>query len=422
MNDMSANYAPETCSDNVIRSYVDSLANSYGRAFIPANASWSAGMIEIGISLALACGVPPERAKTLRPHELAAFYSVARKAPDSARRLALKYAPAIPATPAPAPLPPVQGMTDEAAQAAIADALAKLAVQVLDDSRNSTDKAIEAFQNSLPRAVQDMVERLAPRATQITIADAPPVTIPTAHKELPLVLTCCANGIWPYLVGPAGSGKTTLAEQVAQAMGRKFYMAAKVQSEFTLLGFINAAGLYVRTPFRDCYEYGGIFLLDEMDASSASALAAFNAALANGHCPFPDGLIARHPDFVCIGAGNTIGTGANRQYVGRAQLDAATLDRFAFVTIEYDKDIEAAMCPNGPWLSYIQAIRNYVDANAIRAIVSPRASKAGATLLAAGVSWQVAAKALVFDKLSSADAERIRDACPDYLYDVNPIL
>jgi hypothetical protein len=205
-------------------------------------------------------------------------------------------------------------------------------------------------------------------------------------------------------------------------MGREFYMAAKVQSEFTLLGFMNAAGKYVSTPFREAYEHGGIFLLDEMDASSASALAAFNAALANGHCPFPDKLVKRHPDFVCIGAGNTIGTGHNRQYVGRAQLDAATLDRFAFVQVEYDANIEAAMCPNKAWRDYVQAIRNYCDQNAIRAIVSPRASKSGNMLLAAGETWQEVAQALIFDKMDDTTAERIKSAVPAHQFDINPIL
>lgn len=413
-----------SATDNAsIRELVDTLAECYGRTFIPASATWTQPMVDLGQHLARLCGVPYERSKALRPHELQAFYSVARKSPESAKRLAAKYGPlALPVAPVAPSVPPVAGMDSETVQAAIADAMTALAVDVLDASRASTDASLAYMYSTIPALVAEQVAALAPRAVQVQIASAPAVTINTAHPRLSFTLTCCANGIWPYLVGPAGSGKTTLAEQVAEAMGRDFYMAAKVQSEFTLLGFMNAAGTYVSTPFREAYEHGGVFLLDEMDASSASALAAFNAALANGHCPFPDKLVKRHKDFVCIGAGNTIGTGANRQYVGRAQLDAATLDRFAFVQVEYDDNIEAAMCPNKAWRDYVQAIRNYCDQNAIRAIVSPRASKSGNILLAAGETWTETAQALIFDKMDAPTVERIKSAVPAYAYDINPIL
>jgi len=51
---------------------------------------------------------------------------------------------------------------------------------------------------------------------------------------------------------------------------------------------MNAQGKLVRTVYRDSYENGGVFLWDEMDASSPNAMLAFNAGLANGHQDFPD--------------------------------------------------------------------------------------------------------------------------------------
>ena len=41
-----------------------------------------------------------------------------------------------------------------------------------------------------------------------------------------------------------------------------------------------------------------------------------------------------------IAAGNTTGAGADMKFVGRNQLDGATLDRFVFVFWEYDEDFE----------------------------------------------------------------------------------
>ncbi|MCH7728630.1 MAG: hypothetical protein IH991_19420, partial [Planctomycetes bacterium] len=70
-------------------------------------------------------------------------------------------------------------------------------------------------------------------------------------------------------------------------------------------------------------------------------LVVVNAALANGHLRLPDGTtVDRHADFVCAAAANTFGTGADRQYVGRNQLDAATLDRFAACRLAFDYDVD----------------------------------------------------------------------------------
>ena len=135
------------------------------------------------------------------------------------------------------------------------------------------------------------------------------------------------------MVGPAGSGKTTAAHEAAKALGIPFYFTGAIDSAYKLTGFIDAQGRTVRTAFREAFEHGGVFLFDEMDSSMPAALLAFNAALANGHADFPDGIIKRHPDFRAIAACNTFGGGANRQYVGRMQLDAASLDRFAIAPL-----------------------------------------------------------------------------------------
>ena len=104
------------------------------------------------------------------------------------------------------------------------------------------------------------------------------------------------------LVGPTGCGKTTIAKQVADALELPFYMNGAIQSEYKLTGFVDAKGQYVRTPFREAFEKGGVYLFDEIDASNANVLLQFNAALANNHSDFPDGVIERHEKFHCIAA------------------------------------------------------------------------------------------------------------------------
>src|SRR5208337_1523898 len=98
--------------------------------------------------------------------------------------------------------------------------------------------------------------------------------------------------------------------------------------------------------FVEIYEQGGVFLLDEMDAADANVMVAINAALANGVMANPHGKVhVRHPKCIIIAAANTWGRGGDHLYVGRNQLDAATMDRFVL-----------SMVPTAAILSFVQEI------------------------------------------------------------------
>lgn len=88
-----------------------------------------------------------------------------------------------------------------------------------------------------------------------------------------------ADGYHPniWLAGPAGSGKTYAAKTVAAALDLAFHFNGALSMPHELLGFIDAGGRYHRTPFREAYEHGGIYLFDEVDGSDNAAL------LARGH-------------------------------------------------------------------------------------------------------------------------------------------
>lgn len=188
-----------------------------------------------------------------------------------------------------------------------------------------------------------------------------------------------------WLTGPAGSGKTTAAMQVAKALGLDFYHTGALDTEYKLLGFTDAQGRVVNTDFRKAWEFGGIFLFDEVDASLPGALMALNAALANGHCAFPDGNIERHKDTIIIAAANTWGSGATFEYVGRNKLDSASLDRFVKLAWNYDEAMERDTSGNLEWAMKVQAWRKAVATKGIKHIISPRATYVGATMLAAGI-------------------------------------
>jgi hypothetical protein len=198
-----------------------------------------------------------------------------------------------------------------------------------------------------PDEVAEIVRRevaaLAPRTVEVVRVDGSVSNVGVQHSSFEALLKCVAQRVNVWLPGPAGSGKTSAAHAVAEALTLPFYAVSvgPQTSQSQLLGYYDANGKYVTTQLRQAYEHGGVFLLDEVDAGSPAVLVTINALLANGHASFPDKVVERHKDFVLIAAGNTYGQGADRQYVGRQQLDAATLDRFAVLDWEYDPTLEA---------------------------------------------------------------------------------
>jgi len=154
-----------------------------------------------------------------------------------------------------------------------------------------------------------------------------------------------------WLVGPAGGGKTTIAESIAESMGldSASLNVCQLTSKADLLGYRNVMdGTYVPTDLRRIYENGGVFLLDEVDAGNSNVLVIMNSLLANSRCPFPDGMVTKHKNFCFMSGANTVGTGANSQYNGRNALDGATLDRFVMMEFPYDPCITSAMCGVSP--------------------------------------------------------------------------
>jgi cobaltochelatase CobS len=242
-------------------------------------------------------------------------------------------------------------------------------------AKDATEVAIAAALESLQGA----------RKLTIQINELPAVEVGVQHRQFPILVKAMAARTNIWLAGPSGSGKTTAAMHAARALSLKFYFTGAISDAYGLTGYNDANGRYVRTAFRDAWENGGVFLWDEVDASDPTALLAFNAALANGHAAFPDGIIAKHPDCILVAAANTYGHGATQEYVGRMKLDAAFLKRFAFLSWDYDDALEMATAPNSAWTKRVQAVRKKVIEKKLRVLVTPRESYIGAQLLAAGI-------------------------------------
>jgi hypothetical protein len=254
------------------------------------------------------------------------------------------------------------------------------------------------------------------------------------HHKFPLLLAAVNAGVNVMLVGPAGSGKTTAAVKAAEALNLPFYGTGAISTEYKLTGFIDAQGRIISTAFRKAFEDGGVFLFDEMDASLPGALLAFNSALANDYYDFPDANVKKHPNFRAIAGVNTFGTGADRQYVGRNQLDAASLDRWVTLVWDYDMALEASFVgaprPTGAplprsveplceaeaqstavrFFDRVQKIRKAVTNLKIRHVVSPRATINGSKLLAAGWTWAEVEDAVIWKGLDADTQTKVQAA------------
>ncbi|PSO46410.1 MAG: hypothetical protein BRC24_02135 [Parcubacteria group bacterium SW_4_46_8] len=291
---------------------------------------------------------------------------------------------------------------------------------------------IRFIQENPVRKINKMVEelrRLRSNGQEVSeVKQAVNNTI-AKHRKLPLLRVAVQTKVPVWLYGDSGSGKSTAARQVAEECGLdfRFISVCPTTSKSDLLGYNDAAGNYHPTAFREIYENGGVFLIDEIDNGNPSVLAVLNAALSNEHCAFPDGNVARHEDTRIIAAANTIGRGASFEYVGRNALDITTLDRFVYIRMDIDENLEAALTggdydpdeavdisaggavDTAQWRSFVQSVRDACHELGVNHLVSPRACIYGHRLIQAGVGCRHLERMCVWKGISPEEKEKIND-------------
>jgi cobaltochelatase CobS len=236
------------------------------------------------------------------------------------------------------------------------------------------------------------------------------------HRQLETLLKVLGTKQNVLMVGSAGTGKSHAVEQCADALCLDFYsMSLSPQTtKSDIFGYGDVNGNFVETPFYKAFSQGGIMLFDEIDAGNAGVLVAINSALSNGFTSFPIvGNVKRHKDFIIVGTANTYGFGADRQYVGRNQLDGATLDRFTIINWQIDEDLESKLAgdteQNIKWLKFIRETRQYLNNNSVRAIVSPRAVIRGRDLINIGMPLDQVLELAVYNAIPPTSQSAVKD-------------
>lgn len=288
--------------------------------------------------------------------------------------------------------------------------------QFIADASIKTHQTINAIEARLTSAL-NKIELSKPTVVHIKRYDQEAiVNVGVQHRNfVQLMLKCNSRtpdgnrlNIWLY--GPAGTGKSTAAYFIAQALGLNFYTLGALESGFQILGYNDAHGVYQTTQFRLAFENGGIIMLDEQDSYSPSASLALNAALASGWCAFGDSkLIKRHKDCIVIAGANTTGLGGTMEYSGRAKQDAAFLNRFVKQHWPIDDALEEHLCPNKPWLAIVRNCRHRVKEVQLKNVmITPRASLYGCALLQAGVDLDEVIEATIKSGLTDAQWGQIK--------------
>jgi MoxR-like ATPase len=250
------------------------------------------------------------------------------------------------------------------AVAAIANGAAAALAPQIDALREEIKGAKEEAAEAARAAAEAAANAHAPNITHFHLPEIPKeITLPegeTAHPALNELLPRIRCGVNCYLYGPTGSGKTYLARQAAAVLFPDMDESARFGS-LSVSGEVTASDIFGKlipepaengqlsfsfheSEFTRIYRNGGVFLFDELDAADPQTAIVVNSAIANGELSFPIlGRIKKNPQAYILAAGNTTGHGATQDYTGRTALASASLNRFRYIAVDYDTELESRL-------------------------------------------------------------------------------
>lgn len=262
----------------------------------------------------------------------------------------------------------------------------------------------------------------------IKIGDKPDfINVGRTHKDfvkLVKVVRSVKGTAVVFLDGEPGSMKTSVLPQLALALslGDRYFVTSlnNQTSRSELLGYMSGHGEFVETPAYKVCKNGGIWLLDEVDASNANGLTGVNTLATNAFVGFPNGeVVQKHEDCYIIAAGNTIGSGADSKFIGRNQLDMASRTRFVYfhwaTDWDYVAEIVRGITGSPQWAVKVRFLHDIVERRQIQFVVSSRVALTGARLIADGFAEDEVLDMMVWPNLSEDERRTVSN---EYLSEV----
>ena len=267
--------------------------------------------------------------------------------------------------------------------------------------------------------IKTEVAKVVSVPNQININDVPKATIKgLVHAHFGTVLTWVSANVPVFLTGGAGVGKTTMATQVAEALGLPrtvVIQADALPQRAEIFGYKSPiTGDYIDGGLYDVYKNGGLYVIDEFDTGHASLGTNLNLLTANGFYDFPNGeRVIAHEQFRIIVTGNTYGQGGSVEFAGTNRINGATLDRFVKEEIYVDEKLERALVTNicsvtGPRVhDIVTRIRANGYKHGLRVFVTPRASVHVTKGVVAGLTVKQAITAKILTGLPSDQQDKL---------------
>ena len=270
--------------------------------------------------------------------------------------------------------------------------------QIGDTIEEGVGKAIEGTENAMLETFMEETTKITEKVDKKIATLQRPVKVyindvevkkvdGLKHKQFSKVLKCLKLFKRVWLMGPSGTGKSHLIEQCANALGfRKeegtyeYVKGSAGVTESHLTGRMTFDGSFIDGSVARSFRNGTFLCLDEFDGFDANCGLVFNSVFDNqGILSTPNDkdnpFVLKDDGFNVAVASNTTGDGSDFEYVGRGQLDLATLDRLQSVKvfIGYDENIERALAGEFTDLAdMLWDLRRRCNETSVRKIVSTR--------------------------------------------------
>jgi hypothetical protein len=296
----------------------------------------------------------------------------------------------------------------------VEDIIRRIANELDDKRETKMNQTLESLTESWNQKLDELQVNAptAPTTQLVTVCNRVEVVAPDVnvvrdglfHMSMPDLLFNMQMGIHTYLPGSPGTGKSHAAAQAAEILGGMFGSISfgPTTPESRLVGGMTADGSFFEPMLLKLVRYAmenpdsyAFMCLDEMDNGHAGVQATLNSIMANGWMTAPNGdHLTVGKNLAFIACANTYGTGPTAEFSGRNKLDAATLDRFAYLPWEIDTGLEEVLVRRyfaddqqhvaSHWLDVWRTARANVAANGLKMFVTPRGAQMGAKMIAAG--------------------------------------
>ena len=231
-----------------------------------------------------------------------------------------------------------------------------------------------------------------------------------------------AAGMTPVIFGPAGSGKSRMAKEIAEDLGKEFHTLSfsgglRYSQVFGSQTLKENNTEWTPAPLLNWVQTACMILLDEIFSADPEVLLGLNSILEadTRSISTPIGVIKVHPECLFIAAANSNGRQQSRQYTGAVRSDDSLLDRLIPpFYMDYDERVEEKIAKRMVdemtaihLMGTLQRFRKLVKENGVPFDPSTRRLIGACKLVNAGFETAEAFRMSFMETLSQAEVAKV---------------